>query len=111
MTLPLPNEDQLREQLRAALQKVIDPEVGVNIVDLGLVYGIDLSDTGVTVRITMTSPACPMGDMVMDDARAALEPLVPEPYDLDLQLVWEPPWNPAMMSAKAKGTLGWSEDQ
>lgn len=103
--MSLPTE----EALRTVLRQVVDPEVGVNIVDLGLVYGIDIGDNGVVVRLTMTSPACPMGDLVMDEARAALEPLVPEPYDLDLQLVWEPPWSPALMSSKAKDTLGWGE--
>ncbi|AEV25035.1 MULTISPECIES: metal-sulfur cluster assembly factor [Azospira] len=103
--MSLPTE----EALRTVLRQVVDPEVGVNIVDLGLVYGIDIGDNGVVVRLTMTSPACPMGDLVMDEARAALEPLVPEPYDLDLQLVWEPPWSPALMSPKAKDTLGWGE--
>lgn len=103
--MSLPTEDALRTVLR----QVVDPEVGVNIVDLGLVYGIDIGDNGVVVRLTMTSPACPMGDLVMDEARAALEPLVPEPYDLELQLVWEPPWSPALMSSKAKDTLGWGE--
>lgn len=105
MTVSLPDENALR----AALKKVIDPEVGVNIVDLGLVYGIDVAPDGVTVRITMTSPACPMGDLVMDEARAALEAVVPDTYDLDLQLVWEPPWSPAMMSPGAKGSLGWDD--
>lgn len=103
--MSLPTE----EALRTVLRQVVDPEVGVNIVDLGLVYGIDIGDNGVVVRLTMTSPACPMGDLVMDEARAALEPLVPEPYDLDLQLVWEPLWSPALMSPKAKDTLGWGE--
>ncbi|HET7776358.1 MAG TPA: metal-sulfur cluster assembly factor [Azospira sp.] len=103
--MPLPTE----ATLRAALKTVIDPEVGLNIVDLGLVYGIDVTDAGVVVRITMTSPACPMGDLVMDEAREALEPLVPPPLSLDLQLVWEPPWSPALMSPGAKGTLGWDE--
>jgi len=103
--MSLPTE----EALRTVLRQVVDPEVGVNIVDLGLVYGIDIGDNGVVVRLTMTSPACPMGDLVMDEARAALEPLVPEPYDLELQRVWEPPWAPALMSPKAKDTLGWGE--
>ena len=103
--MSLPSEDALR----GALRTVIDPEVGLNIVDLGLVYGIDRHDGGVTVRLTMTSPACPMGDLVMDEARAALEPLVPDPYDLELQLVWEPPWSPALMTPGAKATLGWDE--
>lgn len=101
--MPLPTE----EQLRAALKTVVDPEVGLNIVDLGLIYGIEVAAAGVTVRLTMTSPACPMGDLVLEEARAALEPLLPAPLALDLQLVWEPPWSPALMAPGAKAALGW----
>lgn len=103
--MPLPDT----EALRTALKKVIDPEVGINIVDLGLVYGIEVLADAVTVRLTMTSPACPMGDLVMDEARQALEPLVPSPLELNLELVWEPPWSPEMMTPTARDTLGWDE--
>lgn len=103
--MPLPDTDALR----TALKMVIDPEVGINIVDLGLIYGIEVSADSVTVRLTMTSPACPMGDLVMDEARQALEPLLPSPGALNLELVWEPPWSPQMMTPGARQTLGWDE--
>ena len=66
--MTLPDEDAVREALRS----VIDPEAGMNIVELGLVYGVDVSDAGVHVQMTMTSAACPMAEMIVDDAHAAL---------------------------------------
>ena len=66
------------ERVRDALRSVVDPEAGINIVELGLVYDIRHADGVVAVDMTMTSPACPMGEMIMDDARAAIAPLLPD---------------------------------
>lgn len=96
-------EDSLRE----ALREVIDPEVGVNVVDLGLVYDIRLKTEAVEVDLTMTSPACPLGDMVIDEARRALRRVVPGDREIRVNLVWDPPWGPAMMSEQARRVLGW----
>lgn len=96
------------EAVRDALRSVDDPEVGMNIVDLGLVYHIDLVPPGVEVTMTMTTPACPMGGMILDEAREALRALLPEGAEADVHLVWEPPWTPDMMSARAKETFGWN---
>ena len=63
-----------REQIHAVLAQVIDPEIGVNIVDLGLVYDIDSHSDGWRIALTMTSPACPMGQSILDDVRAAIVP-------------------------------------
>lgn len=95
------------ETVRAALRRVVDPEVGMNIVDLGLVYRIAAEADALVVEMTMTSPACPMGDMILEDAAAALEPLLPDGLRLDLRLVWSPPWEPSMMSASAKRHFDW----
>jgi metal-sulfur cluster biosynthetic enzyme len=95
------------ETARAALRKVVDPEVGMNIVDLGLVYRIAAEDDALVVEMTMTSPACPMGDMILEDAEAALRPLLPDGMRLDLRLVWSPPWEPGMMSESAKRHFNW----
>lgn len=92
--------------VRAALRHVIDPEVGMNIVDLGLVYGIDITPESVHVRMTMTTPACPMGSMIVDEARQAIGAIAPA-AKIDVQLVWEPPWDSAMMSEQAKKHFGW----
>jgi metal-sulfur cluster biosynthetic enzyme len=96
------------QSVRNALLQVIDPEVGENIVDLGLVYGIGVSEDVVIVTFTMTSQACPMGEMLLDDIDATLTRLLPSELKFNINLVWEPPWDPDMMSAEAKLRLGWS---
>lgn len=99
------------ESVREILRRVIDPEVGVNIVDLGLVYRIDVAPDQVLIEMTMTSPACPMGDMIMDDINAAIEASLPEDLPVVVQLVWEPPWNPGMMNEAAREHFGWESDR
>lgn len=97
------------ETIRAALRRVVDPEVGVNIVDLGLVYAIEIRPTGVYVALTMTSPACPLGDLIVDEVRAELGALAaarPDEAPPEIELVWNPPWDPAMMSPAARVRLG-----
>lgn len=91
-----------------ALLQVIDPEIGENIVDLGLVYGIEVEGNVAKVILTMTTPACPMGEMILDDIHATLTRMLPNDMEFDLHLVWEPPWNPSMISADAKQRLGWT---
>ena len=100
----MPNE----ETVRAALRGVIDPEVGMNVVDLGLVYGIEIAPNRVRVSMTMTTPACPMGAMITEDAREAIRDIVPEDAEVDVQLVWDPPWSSDLMSEHAKQRFGWS---
>lgn len=97
------------ESVRAVLRRVIDPEVGVNIVDLGLVYRIDVTAEEVLIEMTMTSPACPMGDMIMDDIDAVLEEALPENLRVVVKMVWDPPWNPGMMNAEAREHFGWEK--
>lgn len=98
----------LEQSVREVLLQVIDPEVGENIVDLGLVYGIEVSGNIAKVTLTMTSAACPMGEMLLDDIHATLTRVLPSGLEFEVNLVWEPPWNPDMMSAEAKQRLGWS---
>jgi metal-sulfur cluster biosynthetic enzyme len=88
--------------------QVIDPEVGENIVDLGLVYAIEVAENKAKVKFTMTSQACPMGEMILEDIHATLTQLLQNSMEYDINLVWEPAWNPDMMSAEAKQRLGWS---
>lgn len=95
------------ESLKAILRQVIDPEVGINIVDLGLIYGIEITPEQVSIQMTMTSPACPMGDMIMGDIDAALDAALPPDMRVVVNLVWEPPWNPNMMNEDARGHFGW----
>ena len=100
------DNDHLRT-IRSRLRRVVDPEVGVNIIDLGLVYRIELSPGQLLIEMTMTSPACPMGDMIIDDAYAELEGYLPEGCEPKIVLVWSPPWDPSMMSPKSRENMGW----
>ncbi len=100
-TLPTP------AQIRNALRVVVDPEVGVNIVELGLVYQVEVTPAEVKVLLTMTSPACPLSDLVIADAENALQEVLDPAIQVTIELIWSPPWEPAMMSDKARETLGW----
>ncbi len=97
------------ERVREALRSVDDPEVGMNIVDLGLVYRIDITPACLRVEMTMTTPACPMGELITDNARRALVALLPDGVAVDVELVWEPFWTPDRMSESAKQTFGWPD--
>jgi metal-sulfur cluster biosynthetic enzyme len=101
-----PNPEILRDLLR----DVIDPEIGINIVDLGLVYDIGLSGEGaVTIRMTLTTPGCPLGGYLTDSITGTLR-RVPGVTGIDVQVVWDPPWDPdEMMSDWAKDQLGWRQ--
>ena len=91
-----------------ALRSVEDPEAGMSIVDLGLVYGIAVAPGKVRVEMTMTSPACPVAPYLVDEATAAIRAIAPEGTDVEVELVWEPPWTPERMSPKAQKRFGWS---
>ncbi|HEU4708021.1 MAG TPA: metal-sulfur cluster assembly factor [Methylophilaceae bacterium] len=93
-------------RVRETLSGIIDPEIGLNIVDIGLVYGIEADSRNIRVRMTMTSPACPMGEMLLDEVHAGLRHAYPD-IEPDIELVWEPQWTPDMMSPEAKALLGW----
>lgn len=95
------------KEVRTVLRGVIDPEVGVNIVDLGLVYGVEISKNRLHIDLTMTTPACPMGEMILDDVHEALTALAPTDVEIDIELVWDPPWSPDKMSDHARKHLGW----
>lgn len=95
------------EQVRDALRQVIDPEVGLNVVDLGLVYGISIDGPAVRVQLTMTSPACPLGRQICESARDAIANAGADPDRIEVDLVWDPPWRPEMMSDDVKRRFGW----
>jgi metal-sulfur cluster biosynthetic enzyme len=97
------------EQIREALRHVIDPELGINVVDLGLVYGIDEKDGSVRVTMTMTTPACPLGESLAEQAEATIRQNVQGVMSVSVELVWDPPWQPSMMSGAARKRLGWAE--
>jgi|SRR6476469_11007363 metal-sulfur cluster biosynthetic enzyme len=91
-----------------ALREVDDPEAGMNIVDLGLVYGVDVAGDGIHVDLTMTTAACPMTDMIVDEVRSAITRIAPVGTNVDVQLVWDPPWTPDKMTGIAKEHFGWT---
>lgn len=94
-------------EVEEALREVNDPELGVNIVDLGLVYGIEIRDTGVHVELTMTSRACPLGNHILVEAEAAVRRHLPSARNVEVRLVWDPPWSRERMTPAAKLLLGW----
>lgn len=98
------------EAVRDLLRQVVDPEVGINIVDLGLVYLIEARARNLLIEMTMTSPACPMGDLIVDEVHAVLARALPD-CEPDVRLVWEPPWNPKMMSERSRLHFGWQGDE
>ena len=95
-----------QEQVEQALGSVIDPELGINVVDLGLVYGVDIQGDAIRVRLSMTSPTCPMGEHLRDQATRAVRERVPGAGKVDVDLVREPAWHPGMMSETARRMLG-----
>lgn len=95
------------EEILAALRAVIDPELGVNVVDLGLVYGVEASGRDVRVVMTMTTPACPLHSYLRDAAIEAIREQIAEAGQVSVEIVWEPKWNPMMMSEAAGRALGW----
>jgi metal-sulfur cluster biosynthetic enzyme len=99
-----PDESAVRD----ALATVIDPEAGMSIVDLGLVYRVEVDATGITVDMTMTTPACPVADMLVAQAREAIAAVAPAGTPVDVRLVWDPIWNPSMMTGVAKDHFGWT---
>ncbi|MCE9540592.1 MAG: metal-sulfur cluster assembly factor [Bacteroidetes bacterium] len=89
-----------------ALKTVIDPELGVNIIDLGLVYKIEYSeDIGISVDVTLSTKGCPMADVIMNDIQTTLANKFPT-EKLNIELVWEPTWNPDFMTPAGKFALG-----
>ena len=96
------NEEQVREKLRL----VYDPESGVNIVDLGLVYEIRLDSEKIYIRMTLTTPGCPMHNMIVGGVERVLQE-VADHRNIEVDVVWEPRWSPDQMSQEAKEKLGY----
>jgi metal-sulfur cluster biosynthetic enzyme len=107
--VPFPYEgpEALRQPVIEALRRVVDPEVALNIVDVGLVYGVTISERTLHARVTMTSAACPMSDVVVQDIEKELDAVTPDDLRLQVELVWDPPWTPDRMSQSAKRFMGW----
>ena len=100
-------KETLVARVRDALREVIDPELGINVVDLGLVYRIEAEPDRLSVAMTMTTPACPLGEHLAAQAEAAIRLAAPQIAEVQVRLVWDPPWSPDLMSPDAKRRLGW----
>ncbi|WP_214482513.1 metal-sulfur cluster assembly factor [Bacillus sp. SM2101] len=96
----------LEENIMGALENVLDPELGIDIVNLGLVYGVDIDDNGTaTVTMTLTSMGCPLAGTISEDVKRNLADL-PEVKETEVSIVWSPPWSKDRMSRYAKIALG-----
>ncbi len=95
-----------RDQVLEALKVVIDPEIGINIVDIGLVYDVAVDDGEVGVTFTLTSMGCPIGPMIEQQIQQAVS-LLPGVESVRSEMVFRPPWSPEMMSEEAKAALGY----
>ena len=93
------------EQVMDALRMCYDPELPVNIVDLGLIYEVDVQGEVVNVKMTLTASGCPAHGLISDSVRERIQGM-PGVSEANVQMVWEPPWNPGMMSDEAKRQLG-----
>jgi metal-sulfur cluster biosynthetic enzyme len=94
-----------QDTIYAALKHIYDPEVGINIVDMGLIYSLELDDNKVGIYMTLTSPACPAGPQILSQVDSKLREL-DGVDEVDINVVWSPPWSPDMLSEEAKDQLG-----
>jgi len=103
---PYQGPQDLQETIVSALKQVVDPEVALSVVDLGLIYGVEVDDEAARVTMTMTSAACPVTEVIMDDVEFELERVLPAGCLVEVVLVWDPAWTPEMMSESAKRFMG-----
>ena len=103
--LRLPDE-LIEEEAWEQLRGVYDPELGVNLVDLGLVYRVEVKGGEVSVAMTLTTPGCPMSGSMPDAVERAMR-LIPGVSRVAVDLVWEPRWEPEMMTERGRHELGW----
>jgi metal-sulfur cluster biosynthetic enzyme len=97
----------LLERVTRALRRVVDPEMALDIVNLGLVNAVDVQDGRACARITMTSPACPVTEIIVDETRSELFAALGPNCEVDVEVEWEPAWTPERMSESARRAMGW----
>lgn len=96
-----------KENVLNALREVYDPEIPVNVVDLGLIYEIIIDGENVHIKMTLTAPGCPLSSMIANDAKEKVIQNT-EAKNVDVEFVWEPKWTPDMMTEEAKKNLGFA---
>ncbi|MEA3337771.1 MAG: metal-sulfur cluster assembly factor [Chloroflexota bacterium] len=97
------NPEDIREKIR---EGVIDPEIGLNIVDIGLIYDVEVEENIAEIDMTLTSPGCPLGPQIIREVKVAVTSNFPELEAVNVNIVWQPFWSPEMMSDWAKDELG-----
>lgn len=95
-------------EVEAALATILDPEFGISIVDLGLIYDVQTDADAVTVAMTLTTPSCPAGQVMVEAVHTVLTS-IGAGRKVQVDLVWEPQWTPDMLSAAARDELGWKK--
>lgn len=98
-------EGEVYEAVIAALKDIYDPEIPVNIYDLGLIYNVEITDGSATITMTLTTPHCPVAESMPGEVELRVES-VPGIRDAEVNLVWDPPWSPASMTDEARLELG-----
>ena len=94
-----------KEDVMKVLKNCYDPEIPINIVDLGLIYDVKVKGSKVGIKMTLTAPGCPMSGMIIEDIKQKIKK-IKSVKEVDVKLVWSPPWSPKRMSASAKAQLG-----
>ncbi|MCD5416017.1 metal-sulfur cluster assembly factor [Candidatus Bipolaricaulota bacterium] len=95
------------DAVMSCLENVIDPELGINVVDLGLIYNIKIEQGKISVDMTLTTPGCPMAGMIAGSVEQEIRKTF-EDADVEVSLVWDPPWSPDLLSPSAKEQLGYN---
>ncbi len=93
------------ESVYEAIKEIIDPEIGINIVDMGLIYDVDINDTTIDITMTLTSPGCPAGGQLVNGTQHVTQQL-DGVEEVNVSVVWTPRWTPELMSEEAKDELG-----
>jgi len=103
---PVGESGLVAEDVREALKAVVDPEIGIDIVNLGLIYDVAINDNNITVKMTLTGPGCPVGPMLQSQVYGIAAGM-PGARNVQVDMVWTPPWDPrSMASEEAKDILG-----
>lgn len=104
MSAPFPYDGppEWEQAIVDALTRVVDPELALSIVDVGLVYGVSVTPAKAHVRMTMTSVACPVADLILEEAEAELDRVLPPEMAIHVELCWEPAWTSERMSERAR---------
>ena len=104
---PYNGPEALAQTIVDALRRVVDPEVALTIVDVGLIYGVTVTDKKVHVLLTMTSAACPVTELIIEEVETELDRAMPPDLLIEVELVWQPPWSADRMSESAKRFMHW----